>query len=159
MNAQSAATPDPTAEQTTTVDPRRDPSPPMAAAGGLPGARLRRVTDYIEEHVDHALPVGELGAVVHMSRFHFSRLFKQSTGLSPHRFVVQRRVDRACALLAAGQMPIAVIARTVGFRTATHFATVFRRVTGCPPTVYRTAMAARHHNGHEAAPPMSEVAP
>jgi AraC family transcriptional regulator len=158
MEPQSAATSEPTAEQPTLTDSERRLSPQAAAAGGLPGARLRRVTDYIEEHVAHALPVRELGAVVHMSRFHFSRLFKQSTGLSPHRFVVQRRVDRACALLAAGEMPIAAIARTVGFRTATHFATVFRRVTGCPPTVYRTAMAARRHRAYDGAAPTSDVA-
>jgi AraC family transcriptional regulator len=136
----------------------RCPSPPEAA-GGLPGTRLRRVTEYIDEHVTRALPVRELGAVVHMSRYHFSRLFKRSTGLSPHRFVVRRRVERACALLATGELPIAAVARTVGFRTATHFATVFRRVTGSPPTVYRTAMAARHRRARDSAPPTSDVAP
>ena len=70
------------------------PSDPRGA-GGLPGARLRRVTEYIDANLRRVLSLDELSAQVHMSRFHFARLFKRSTGLSPHRFVLQRRIDRA----------------------------------------------------------------
>jgi AraC-like DNA-binding protein len=72
-----------------------------------------------------------------MSMFHFARLFKASTGLSPHRFIVARRLDRAKALLTTDVAPVAAIGRTVGFRTPSHFTTVFRRSTGMTPSVYR----------------------
>src|SRR5262245_30356262 len=78
--------------------------------GALPGSRLRRITEYIEEHLDRDLPLAELGAVVCMSPYHFARLFRRSTGVPPHRFVVGKRIDRAIALLVAPEPPIAQIA-------------------------------------------------
>ena len=105
----------------------------------LPLARLRRVTDYIQEHLDEDLRLSQLGSVVYMSPYHFARLFQHSTGLPPHRFVVRTRIDRAITLLAARDIPIARIARLVGFRTPSHFSTVFRRLTGTTPGAYRAA--------------------
>src|SRR4030095_9181077 len=86
--------------------------------------------------------VSGLSALAHMSAFHFARLFKQSTGVSPHRFVVGRRIERAKQLLETGDASIATIAQAVGFRTASHFATVFHRSTGQTPRAYRTAAQA-----------------
>src|SRR5262245_50279692 len=119
------------------------PSAPTAvadgAAGGLPASRLRRVTQYIDENLPRQLRLAELGALAHMSPYHFARLFKRSTGVSPHRFLVRRRIDRARALLVADTTPIAEIGRSVGFRAASHFATTFRRMAGVTPSVYRRA--------------------
>ncbi len=103
----------------------------------LPACRLRRVTRYIDEHLPRALPLAELSALVHMSPFHFARLFKRSTGLAPHQFLVRRRIDEAARLLASEAIPIATIASAVGFGTPSHFATTFRRITGTTPTAYR----------------------
>ena len=64
-----------------------------APRGELPAYRLRRVVQYIQDNVERELPLAELSAVVHMSPYHFARLFKSSTGLSPHRFVVRHRID------------------------------------------------------------------
>jgi AraC-like DNA-binding protein len=116
--------------------------PPAARAelGTLPLSRLRRVTEHIREHLDEALTLAQLGAVVYMSPYHFARLFQRSTGVPPHQFVVRTRIDRAVTLLAARELSIARISRAVGFRTASHFSTVFRRVTGVTPRAYR----ARH---------------
>src|SRR5438034_6755303 len=61
--------------------------------GDLPACRLRRVTAYIDENLRRELRLAELSAVVHMSPYHFARLFKRSTGVSPHRFVVRRRSE------------------------------------------------------------------
>jgi AraC family transcriptional regulator len=105
--------------------------------GGLPTYRVRRVTRYIEENLRRELRLADLSAVVHMSPYHFARLFKSSTGVPPHRFLIRYRIDEACTLLAAGKVTIAEIARAVGFRTPSHFTTVFRRVTGVTPTAYR----------------------
>lgn len=113
--------------------------PPTAPreVGTLPLSRLRRVTDYIREHLDQDLTLAQLGAVVYMSPFHFARLFQRSTGLPPHRYVVRARIDHAAELLAAPEPSIAQISRMVGFRTPSHFSTVFRRLTGVTPHEYR----------------------
>src|SRR2546422_8252124 len=105
--------------------------------GGLPEYRLRRVAQYVQDNLHRELRLAELSGLVHMSPCHFARLFKQSTGVSPHRFLVQRRIEQARALLAAHTLPIAEIARSVGFRTPSHFTTTFRRVTGITPSGYR----------------------
>jgi len=89
----------------------------------------------------------ELSALVHMSPYHFARLFKRSTGVPPHRFLVRRRIDAARALLAAQTAPIAEIAQLVGFRTPSHFTTTFRRVTGMTPSAYRSEAGAANVGG------------
>src|SRR5436189_1323989 len=106
--------------------------------GGLPGCRLRRVARYVEDNLHRELRLAELSGLVHMSPYHFARLFKRSTGVSPHRFLVRRRIDEARALLAARRVSIAEISRTVGFRTPSHFTTSFRRITGMTPSAYRS---------------------
>jgi AraC family transcriptional regulator len=95
-----------------------------APRGELPAYRLRRVVQYIQDNVERELPLAELSAVVHMS---------------PYRFVVRHRIDQAQALLADQTVPIVVIARLVGFRTASHFTTTFRRFTGVTPSAYRSS--------------------
>jgi AraC-like DNA-binding protein len=121
-------------------DPSGWPSVVNREIGTLPLTRLRRVTDHIREHLDHALTLAELGAVAYMSPYHFARLFHRTTGLPPHRFVVRARIDHAATLLAAPEPPIARISQLVGFRTPSHFTTVFRRLMGVTPSEYR----ARH---------------
>jgi len=118
------------------------PPPARGQIGTLPLSRLRRVTDYIQDHLDQDLTLAQLGAVVCMSPFHFARLFQRSTGVSPHQFVVRARIDRALALLAAREPSIAEIARVVGFRTPSHFSTVFHRMTGTTPRAYRAGQIA-----------------
>jgi AraC family transcriptional regulator len=108
------------------------------AAPSLPSCRVRRVTEYIEQNLDKELRLTELAALVYMSPYHFARLFKCSTGLPPHRFVVQQRIARASAFLATAEVSIAQVSRLVGFRTPSHFTTVFRRVRGVTPRGYRT---------------------
>ena len=122
----------------------RGPLPaPTLVPGGLPGGKLRRVVDHIDANLCGGLTLGELSGVVHMSPFHFARLFKRTAGVPPHRFVVRRRVDRAIELLAGGELPIGEIARLVGYATPSHFTTVFRRITGVTPTEYRQGRGQR----------------
>src|SRR6266480_253063 len=122
---------------------------PDRTVGDLPVCRLRRVTQYIQDNLHRGLRLAELSAHVHMSPYHFARLFKRSTGTPPHQFVLRRRIDRATTLLATGELPIGEIARVVGFQTPSHFTTVFRRITGITPSVYRIASAAARPDGHE----------
>ena len=112
-----------------------------SVAGGLPAWRVRRVTEHIEQNLAKPLPLTELAAVVHMSLFHFARLFRHSTGHPPHRFVIRRRIARAREFLARPELTIAEISRQVGFRTPNHFTTVFRRVSGVTPREYRIELA------------------
>ena len=71
----------------------------------LPGCRLRRVTEYIEQNLDKELRLAELAALAYMSPYHFARLFKCSTGVPPHRFVVRQRIARASVFLATPSSP------------------------------------------------------
>jgi RNA polymerase sigma-70 factor (ECF subfamily) len=103
----------------------------------LPSCRLRRVTGHIQQHLDRDLGLAELAALVYMSPYHFARLFKGSTGVPPHRFVIRQRIARARTILATPELSVALISRMVGFRSPSHFTTVFRRVTGVTPTEYR----------------------
>src|SRR5258705_7455783 len=91
------------------------PLPVPREIGTLPLSRLRRVTDYIREHLDQDLTLAQLGGGVYMSPFHFARLFQRSTGLPPHRFVVPPRIDRAATLPPQPELPIPPIPRVVGF--------------------------------------------
>jgi AraC-like DNA-binding protein len=105
----------------------------------LPPCRLRRVTEYILHNLDKGLTLEELAAVVYMSPYHFARLFKCSTGVPPHRFVIRQRIARARACLERRELSIAQISRLVGFRTPSHFTTVFHRLAGVTPRTYRMA--------------------
>jgi transcriptional regulator GlxA family with amidase domain len=105
---------------------------------GLPWPRLRRVIGFIQDNMIQQLTLMDLSTVVHMSPYHFARLFKQSTGVPPHRFVLGQRIARASVLLRDARVSIGEIARLVGFRTPSHFATAFRRMTGLAPSEYRS---------------------
>jgi len=124
------------------ADRGRDTRLPPVVVGGLAESKVRRVTAFIENNLHRELRLEELAAVTHMSPYHFARLFKRATGVSPHRFVVRRRIDAATALLTESTSSISSIARAVGFRTASHFATTVRRITGMTPSAYRARRAA-----------------
>ena len=111
------------------------------AGAGLQAAALRRVTDYVEENLAAGLTLAEISAVAHMSPFHFSRLFKASTGLSPHRYVVDRRVERAKSLLQKTGLPLHEVARLAGFTDQSHLAKHFRRQLGVTPRRFRLTSA------------------
>jgi AraC family transcriptional regulator len=117
--------------------PHREPLI-SGVAGGLPGSRLRRVIGYIDSNLHRELSLSELSAVVRMSPYHFARLFKRSTGMAPHQFVVRRRIERASALLATPGLSIRAIASAVGFKASGHFSTTFRRLTGVTPSARRS---------------------
>jgi AraC-like DNA-binding protein len=123
--------------------------PARGDVGSLPSCRLRRVTEYIQQNLDKDLALAELAAVVYMSPYHFARLFRYSTGVPPHRFVVRQRIARARDILATPELSIAQVSRLVGFRTPSHFTTVFRRVLGITPGAYRTASLREDRPGRE----------
>lgn len=110
--------------------------PPAAEtrARALPAWRLRRVQEYIEAHLDEPLSLAELAAVAGYSASHFKALFKQATGLPAHRYVLERRVERARLMLLQGEQRIADIALAAGFSHASHMARCLRRLLGLSPS-------------------------
>lgn len=103
---------------------------------GLSRAKFQQVTDYIHAHLDQNLGLSELAQVAGMSPHYFSRLFKQSTGMSPHQYVVKCRIDRAKVLLKSGRMAIADVAYAVGFANQSHLNRQFKKVLGITPKAY-----------------------
>ena len=109
------------------------------APRGLSQPQLRRLNDYIEAHLAEELTLARLAEVVHVSASHLKTLFKRSTGVPVHEYVVQRRVERARLLLTRGDMPIAQVALEAGFAHQSHMARCMRRVLGVTPTGVREA--------------------
>jgi isoquinoline 1-oxidoreductase subunit alpha len=99
--------------------------------------RLKRVVEYVENHLSERIGLSDLAAVAGLSRMHFARQFRTATGLRPHEFFLRRRIQRAEELLRNTRMPIVEIALTVGFQTQAHFNTVFKRFAGCTPGRWR----------------------
>lgn len=110
---------------------------------GLPKYKLRRAVEYIDANLTEDIALDDLAGLTRMSVFYFVRLFKQSTGLSPHQYVLRERVERAKKLLAGEQHSITEIALEVGCSSHSHFSTVFRRVTGETPKTYRASRLAQ----------------
>jgi RpiB/LacA/LacB family sugar-phosphate isomerase len=109
----------------------------VEAVGGLPPWRLQRVFGYIRENLAKEVSVAELAQAVGMSQYYFSKLFKMSTGTTPHQYVMRQRVERAQSLLREGRTALANVAREVGFETQSHFTSVFRHLVGITPKRYR----------------------
>ncbi len=103
----------------------------------LDAKRLKRVIDYIEARLMDEMTLEELAGEACLSPFHFSRLFKQATGLSPHRYVTDRRVQMAQQKLAGDASSLVEIALDAGFGSQANFTRVFKRSTGLTPGQYR----------------------
>jgi AraC family transcriptional regulator len=97
--------------------------------------QLAKVRDYINDRLDQTIHLSELADVVALSSAHFSRLFKQSTGVAPYHYVIQCRVERANFLLSKGDMALNEVAGAVGFADQSHLARHFKRIMGVSPNV------------------------
>lgn len=105
--------------------------------GGLGDRKLLQVSEYIGANLDQGIKLADLAAVAGVSQYHFSRLFKQSLGISPHQYVLQQRVERAKELLKGSKLTIADIALQCGFNSQSHLGKYFREFTGVTPSRYR----------------------
>jgi AraC family transcriptional regulator len=111
-------------------------APPFPRASLAP-ARLRRVRDLVEERLERDLSLEDLAAAAGLSRAHFARAFRTTTGQTPYAYLRDRRVARARSLLAASSQPIIEIAGMTGFRSQSHLGRVFKHATGLTPAEYR----------------------
>jgi AraC family transcriptional regulator len=104
--------------------------------GGLSKLKLQQVVDYIHTHLDGDLSLKELAAIVQMSAHYFSQLFKQSTGITPHQYVIHCRIERAKELLMQRKLTISDVAKVVGFVDQSHFHRHFKRLVGITPKAF-----------------------
>jgi AraC family transcriptional regulator len=111
-------------------------SPRGGAAALLPW-QSRRVVDYIEEHLGTPIRVSDLSMVLHRTEAHFSRTFKRTFGVSPHAYVLRRRIELASRLMIESTTPLSEIALKCGFNDQAHLSKRFRQHTGATPAAWR----------------------
>lgn len=110
---------------------------PATPHGALAPWQLRRVTDFIDAHVSASISLNSLAELTGLSVSRFGRGFRAATGMSPHQWLLNARVQRAQALLLHDDLPLADIALAAGFSEQSHFNRTFRRLTGSTPGRWR----------------------
>jgi len=110
--------------------------------GALPSARLRRVLDYIDANLASDTSISRLAELAGISPRQFGRLFSQSTGLTPHQYILRRRIAGAKDLLLNSQLSLTEISFILGFRSQPHFTVTFKAKVGVTPNVFRNTRSA-----------------
>ena len=111
--------------------------PAQTRGGGLGSTRLRRIKELVDAKLEDDLSLDEMAQSVGLSTPHFARMFRQSTGETPHQFVLRQKIERAKAMLRNRATRVLDVAMASGFKTQQHFAQVFRDICGISPTAYR----------------------
>src|SRR5262245_10627498 len=109
--------------------------------GGLAAWQRRLIASYIEEHLPERLSLATLARLVHLSPYHFSRAFKQSFGVPPHRYHTYRRIERAKVMLERHAVSVTEVGLSLGFNETSSFTTTFRKMTGLTPSRYHRGIA------------------
>ena len=110
----------------------------VKADGGVFSAqRLRRIVDYLQDHIAEDVSLRELAQVANVSPSHFNALFKRSTGIPAHQYLLRRRIDYATTLLTSGTLPLRDVAAQAGFSSQSHMTTSMRRIAGSSPAAIR----------------------
>ena len=99
--------------------------------------RLRRAIEFMHDNFGREIAVEEIASAAYLSEYHFARLFKQISGVTPHVYLANLRLERARKLLAETTLPISEVASVVGYQSQSHFTKMFKSVTGVTPRVYR----------------------
>ena len=107
------------------------------ARGGLRPRVQRRICEFIDDNIDRRISVDLLAGLANLSVCYFVRAFKQSMGITPHDYLIRRRVERTKQLLSGTEMPLSEIALAAGFADQSHFARRFRQHVGMSPRDYR----------------------
>jgi AraC family transcriptional regulator len=105
--------------------------------GGLPARQQKRLAEFIDEHLAEEISLATLAGLVDLSLFHFARAFKQSFGVPPHRYHMDRRMDRARSLLRRSTLSVTQIGSQIGFRETSSFTRAYRKFAGVTPSNYR----------------------
>src|SRR5687768_15329233 len=107
---------------------------------GLANWQVRRVTAYMGERLDQEICLQELARLLNLSRFHFCTAFRLATGQTPREWLIARRIERACKLLAQPSMSITKVGLAVGYATPSAFAATFHKRMGMTPSAFRRAL-------------------
>lgn len=107
--------------------------------GGLAKKKLGRVIEYIDNYLSEDISLKMLANLSGLSQFYFSRQFKKSMGVSPHQYIIKKRVNKAKYLLAKEKLDISEISLICGFTDQSHLNRHFKRLTGVTPKVFRTS--------------------
>ena len=110
---------------------------------GLVDRRIRRSVELMHTQLDQELTLKALAAASYLSPFHFARLFKKLTGLSPHNYLASIRATRAQLLLAETDLSVSEIGARVGYLSGRHFTKAFRLATGATPREFRKCVISR----------------
>jgi AraC family transcriptional regulator len=110
---------------------------PPITKGGISRPNLHRVLEFIAANLQNEIHLEDLAKVTGLSVFHFARSFRQSMGLTPHQYVLQRRIDNARALLRQPGSTIDAVATATGFADASHFSKIFRKQVGVTPKAWQ----------------------
>jgi AraC family transcriptional regulator len=105
--------------------------------------RLRRAVEFMHDNYSRELSLEEIAEAAYLSEYHFARLFKQITGVTPHVYLASLRLEGARKLLAETVLPIGQIASMVGYQSQSHFTKIFKSVTGVTPRTYREGATAK----------------
>jgi AraC family transcriptional regulator len=108
-------------------------------AYGLSQRSLERAVSYVEQHLGENIKLQDVASAASVSRFHFCRQFRVTTGQSPMGYIIKKRIELAQSMLSAGEMEICDIALRLGFSDQSHFTRTFHRLTGYPPRRYIVA--------------------
>ncbi len=103
----------------------------------MPDTSLERVRELIDTQLDQPLDLDAMARAAHLSRFHFLRAFHKTYHETPHQYLMRKRIDKAKELLATSDLPITEICFAVGFESLGSFSTLFHKVVGWPPSIYR----------------------
>ncbi len=104
---------------------------------GLPKHKLQQAMDYIQANLGENLSLTAIAEELDMSHYYFCRLFKRSTGVSPHQYLIQQRIERGKELLRLPELSVTTVALMCGFNHQSHFAKHFRQRTGLTPKQFR----------------------
>jgi AraC-like DNA-binding protein len=110
---------------------------PRRAVSALPKWRLKRVFEYVDNHISEQITLADLAATAGMSRMYFASQFRVATGVRPHEYVLRKRIERAQYLLLNTSASLVEIALSVGFQTQAHFTTIFKKIAGNTPLRWR----------------------
>jgi AraC family transcriptional regulator len=117
--------------------PEGRPAARKLATGGLAPWQVNRISVHVREHIAQPILLGELARLVNLSTSYFSAAFKVAFGVSPHNYILQKRVEHAKEQMLRGNAPLSEIALACGLSDQAHLSRTFRRITGITPSAWR----------------------